>query len=262
MSQTRLFLDAGNSSLHWAVRDDDREEGWTADGRVAMRSPEEAVQRVARALEDKGIGSDPAAEVVVVTSRPDVETWERVASERLGRSLALLGRDFCAEIRTEYYNPEQLGQDRVANILAARWGELYPCLILDAGTCMTADVLDLDGVHVGGAIAAGGPALWAGVLDRAPHLEAALAGWPDPASLGAWGRSTEENLALGWEAGLVGVALGLVARYAEMTDCEGKVILTGGDAERLAAGMGEMVIVRPLLTLEGLRLAWESCCSA
>ena len=253
----RLYLNAGNSSLHWALWEDDREASWGAQGRVAMRSPEEALQRVARALAEQEADAALAAEVVVVTSRPDLEAWEQVAVSLLGRPLALLGRDFCAQIRTEYYNPGQLGQDRAANILAARAQELHPCLILDAGTCLTADVLDLDGGHVGGAIAAGGPALWAGVLDRAPHLAAAAAAWPDPASLGAWGCSTEENLAIGWEAGLVGIALGLVARYREMTDGGGGVILTGGDAERLARGLDEMVVVRPLLTMDGLRLARE-----
>jgi type III pantothenate kinase len=36
------------------------------------------------------------------------------------------------------------------------------------------------------------------------------------------------------------------------------VIATGGYAELIAARMPEITAVRPLLTLEGLRLAWES----
>jgi len=72
-----------------------------------------------------------------------------------------------------------------------------------------------------------------------------------------WGRSTEENLALGWELSLLGIAQALIGRYREMTDTGGQIILTGGDAEFLAAHLVDPVLVRPRLTLEGLRQACE-----
>ena len=255
MSQ-RLYLNLGNTSVQWGVWD--AQEGWVADGRVALRSLRSSLQEIGDTLAERDLIRRIEVTVPVVGSRADAAEWGNAVLDSLGRQIAVMGLDFPVEIETLYHDPAQLGQDRLANLVAARAEELYPCLVLDAGTCLTADVLDGDGVHGGGAIAAGGPALWAGVLYRAPHLAAALSNWPDTEALVGWGRTTGENLALGWELGLRGITAGLVARYREMTDCGGDVILTGGDAGRIAGGMDGSVVMRPLLTLEGLRLAWEA----
>jgi type III pantothenate kinase len=255
MSNLRLCLNLGNTSIQWGVWE--AESGWVAEGRVAAGAPERTWPELAGLLREAGLREGLAAEAPVVASRSDADLWLGSGALFLERSLPLLGCDFRAEIPTQYHDPTELGQDRVANIVAARAEDLYPCLILDAGTCLTADVLDMDGLHLGGAIAAGGPALLAGVLGRAPHLATAAEKAPDMTDSPEWGRSTEENLALGWEIGLVGIAEALAVRYWEMTDSGGDVILTGGDAEFLVERLMEPALVRPLLTLEGLRLAYE-----
>jgi type III pantothenate kinase len=218
----------------------------------------EAYKKLGEALEQQGWAAELDGTVPVVTSRPDLELWRAAAPAALGRSLLVMGQDIRAEIKTLYHDPEQLGQDRVANVLAVRAGNLYPCLILDAGTCLTADVLDGEGVHLGGAIAAGGPALLRGVLGLAPHLAGFAEQVGELEVPGDWGQTTEENLELGWEMGLWGIADALVERYWHVTDEGGDVILTGGDARCVEALMAAPGVVMPLLTLEGLRLAWEA----
>lgn len=224
-----------------------------AEGRLAAGEPEPTWEALGLVLSES-----LAAQVPVVSSRADADRWIAVGRPVLARKVLVMGRDFWGAIATAYHRPEQLGQDRVANVIAARAEDLYPCLILDAGTCLTADVLDAEGRHQGGAIAAGGAALLAGVSSRAPHLDAAAERARVMRGLPEWGRSTEENLALGWELGLLGITAALIERYRRVTDAGGGIILTGGDAEFLAEHLGEPVLVRPRLTLEGLRLAYEA----
>ena len=59
-------------------------------------------------------------------------------------------------IKINYKTPKTIGNDRVANIVAA--STLYPnknVLIVDAGTCITFDFIDFNNTHIGGRISPG-----------------------------------------------------------------------------------------------------------
>ncbi len=196
--------------------------------------------------------------VAACFSRPDREPWLVTVEARLGLRPLVLGQDFAAPIQTCYRDPRQLGADRAANVLAAVAAGEHPCLILDAGTCLTADLVGADGVHLGGAIAPGLPAARAGILAGAPHLAPHLPpaqGISAPAGAGV---DTAENLALGLESALVGTAQALVDHLQQMTESPAEVILTGGDARLLEDRLRGPAQLRLELTLEGLRLAYEA----
>ena len=59
-------------------------------------------------------------------------------------------------IKNKYKSPATLGLDRLAGILGAK--SLFPdrnCLVIDAGTCITYDAIDKDGIYEGGSISPG-----------------------------------------------------------------------------------------------------------
>ena len=59
-------------------------------------------------------------------------------------------------IENKYKSPATLGLDRLAGIIGAR--SLFPdtnCLVIDAGTCITYDAINKDGVYEGGSISPG-----------------------------------------------------------------------------------------------------------
>jgi type III pantothenate kinase len=59
-------------------------------------------------------------------------------------------------IKIKYQTPETLGPDRIAAVLGAR--HLFPgkdVLVMDAGTCITCELLTADGVYQGGCISPG-----------------------------------------------------------------------------------------------------------
>ena len=68
----------------------------------------------------------------------------------------ILNADTELPIHNAYQSPATLGSDRIAGACAA--AELFPqknCLIIDAGTCVTYDIVSKEGVYFGGAISLG-----------------------------------------------------------------------------------------------------------
>jgi type III pantothenate kinase len=61
-----------------------------------------------------------------------------------------------AGVINNYKSPESLGLDRLAGVIGAK--SLFPninCLVIDAGTCITYDAVDSEGVYEGGSISPG-----------------------------------------------------------------------------------------------------------
>jgi type III pantothenate kinase len=156
-------------------------------------------------------------------------------------------------IRHVYRTPETLGKDRLAAVVGACY--LYPaedCLVVDAGTCITFDILTADGVFRGGNIAPG-----VRMRLRAMHDYTARLPLVEPVrSTRLWGEQTTQALENG---GALGAALeleGLQARLAEHFP-RLRTVLTGGDAALLANLLKTKIFVHENLVLQGLNQILE-----
>ncbi|GJM22316.1 MAG: type III pantothenate kinase [Planctomycetota bacterium] len=142
------------------------------------------------------------------------------------------------------------GQDRLALALAVGAG---PAIAVDAGTALTLDVLDAEGVYRGGFIAPGPSASLFG-LSQATHALPALGGTPSRLELGvdttgalsagAWG------LAVGGVDRLLEEALASLGAQAQRA----RVLVTGGWGAAWAAASRhtQRLEVDPLLVHRGL----------
>ncbi|MEL7252015.1 MAG: type III pantothenate kinase [Bacteroidota bacterium] len=147
-----------------------------------------------------------------------------------------------------YETPATLGKDRLAAAAGAQYW--YPgkhCLIVDAGTCITLDLLRSDAVYLGGNIAPG-----VRMRLRAMHEQTARLPLVEPKGTPKiWGTTTETALQNG--AGL-GAALEIEALATRLqqrwTDLQ--VVLTGGDAAFLANSLECKIFVHSNLVLWGL----------
>lgn len=67
-----------------------------------------------------------------------------------------LSADTPVPIRNDYGSPSTLGKDRLAAVIGAYMAKPHEGhLVIDAGTCMTLDYIDKDGIFVGGNISPG-----------------------------------------------------------------------------------------------------------
>ena len=197
-----------------------------------------------------------------------------LAAARLGCKVALvqdryvLGGNNSSEVRVGLggqinvdpypslgYLLNEIGPDRIADAVAARAVYGSPCIVIALGTTTNIEVIDARGTFVGGVIAPGlalGARSLSAAAARLPQVEPSA---PTPVI----GRNTREAMRSG-------VVLGEVARIDGMLDMvlaemratkaagEGSVpiVITGDDAEALAALVGHSLTVDDALTLRGL----------
>lgn len=151
-------------------------------------------------------------------------------------------------LRNAYTSTNSLGADRLANAVAAvSYLPGRTVLVIDAGTCITYDLVDADGRYLGGAISPG-------LRMRAQAMNAYSARLPlvEPAAYApVLGTDTASCLAAGVYHGVLGEVRGFIKAYGCGTPGTA-VILTGGDALNIAAGSESGIFALPLLTLEGL----------
>lgn len=147
-----------------------------------------------------------------------------------------------------HYQSATLGSDRIALVAGAM--SVFPdthCLVIDAGTCVTYDLITSSHAYLGGAISPG-----LHMRLKAMHSftgKLPLPGWEAPRSY--MGNTTHDCLLAGAYYGLVGEIEYMVARYA--SEYEGlQVILSGGDASELAMNIKTSIFVHEHLLLYGL----------
>ncbi|MGH8747026.1 MAG: type III pantothenate kinase [Burkholderiales bacterium] len=145
-----LAIDAGNSRVKWGWHDGHQ---WAHLATVSLIefaaashdiNPFAATHGEPERIVISNVAGDGAHELLVNwTSIFDAEPlWLRGEAERCG-------------VRNGYEEPERLGSDRWAALVAARATHEGSCLVVNAGTATTADMLSAQGEFLGGIILPG-----------------------------------------------------------------------------------------------------------
>lgn len=152
----------------------------------------------------------------------------------------------------DYPRPRSIGADRLAN--AAAVAELYgfPAVVVDFGTAVTFDVISERRAYVGGVIAPGLEAMTNFLYQRTALLPRISLKEPRRAV----GKSTIEAMLSGAVFGYRGLVREILARIKAEQFPHKKVyvVATGGYARLIGGRLPEIGIIRPHLTLEGLRI--------
>ncbi len=150
-------------------------------------------------------------------------------------------------IAIDHDTPGTLGIDRIANaVAAARLFPDRPVLVIDAGTCITYDLVE-NSTFIGGAISPGRAMRSSAMHHYSARLPLIDPG-DDPLPIG---RSTTGALASGIHFGMLHELQGMIGMYGHQRP-EMAVILTGGDALRSARALKSGIFAHPYLTLDGL----------
>ena len=149
---------------------------------------------------------------------------------------------------SNYATPETLGEDRLALVAAAT--KHYPhcnCLIIDAGTCITYDLITAEENYLGGAISPGLSMRFKSLS----HFTSKLPEVKEAVVPPLWGNTTETSIQAGVIQGIIHELDGQInaykARFPSLT-----VILTGGDAHYLSKSVKNTIFAQPNFLAEGL----------
>jgi len=247
MTARVLLFDVGNTRVKWDVADDG----------ALVRSGEVRLDK----LHEQGFAIlatrlPRSVEGVMVSNVAGPDVAKRLSA--FVRIHCDVDARFCRPERAAhgvtngYRRPRQLGVDRWAAMIGARAESKSALCIVDAGSAITIDALDRDGLHLGGQIIPG-------LRLMGKSLRRDTSGMRDlrirTGNPGSGMALFADGTADGVRAGALNAVCGAIERAARILRSEGlrpRIVLTGGGALPILQGLNAKVIHRPHLVLQGL----------
>lgn len=208
-----------------------------------------------------GLLENAPADSTAVLASVNAPAANAIETALLARDIRVLrfGRELEIPIITALTDDSTVGQDRLLDAMGAFARSKQACVVIDAGTAVTVDFVDGEGVFQGGAIAPG----LSMMLDALHEKTAALpsvrlspellpAKGPDDPVAPPFGKHTSQAMVLGALAAVRGMVHHLIDAYAEYYEAYPRVIATGGDAPMLFENDPLVELVVPDLALVGM----------
>ena len=207
-------------------------------------------------FESAGLAFSDVDRAVLASVVPQLTgAWCRAVADGAGVEALVCSAESAGELfEASYPRPQEIGADRVADAVGARARYGEPVVVVDFGTATNIEVIDAEGLFVGGIIAPGLQTSAQTLFARGAQLPAiSLTAPEDPI-----GVSTVTAMQSGIVLGEVDRVDGLVRRIFGQLGYEAPVVATGGLAPLLAPHSQTITQVDGELTLEGLRLIAEA----
>lgn len=180
---------------------------------------------------------------------PDLtQTWNQALRSISRHRPLVVGPGIKTGIQMNYNDPSELGSDRIADIVAAKGLYGYPLIIVDCGITINYQVLDNEGVYVGGLIVPGlslSARALAQAAARLPLVELSV-------PVGVLGKNTQESLQSGIIRGEAARANGLIEMIWQELGYGTTIVLAGEDASLIVPFINHEVHIDNDLTLTGL----------
>jgi type III pantothenate kinase len=230
---TILLIDAGNSSLKWALcRNGSLEMGdpvvyrWSS----LVGQLTEAWQFFAK--------ENISLTRIILSNVAGQQVFDALSQWRDNASVVKEAGEVSIEVVVAqtsaygvinaYKQPEALGADRWAALVAARHYVKGNACIVSCGTALTVDILTADGVHVGGIIAPGWEMMESSLVANAKGITSGDSEVPE-----LLGQTTQQAVQAGISAASVGAVKYIVQRYQENMGIALTCVVTGGAAPLL-----------------------------
>ncbi len=143
-----LCIDCGNTRLKWGLYDGRQ---WLEQGALTLAE----IDRLPRAFASL---PPPTRAIACNVASDAVRAAVDAAVAEIAPGLPLVWAGSRAQqcgVKNTYEDPAQLGADRWAALIGARHVHAGACLVVNAGTATTIDVLDAEGIFRGGLILPG-----------------------------------------------------------------------------------------------------------
>jgi type III pantothenate kinase len=248
-----LSIDIGNSNIVIGVYDPARTEATPlASWRLATdrQRTEDEYRLVLRQLLDEAriniTDLDDAALCSVVA--PLTEVWVRLLTALLGKAPLVVRYGLTLGIDVAVNRPEVIGTDRLVDAVAAYHRVDGAVIVVDFGTATTFNVINSQGIFLGGAIAPGLGTVTRALIERASALPAVELTAPAQAI----GRDTIPAIQSGLVYGYVGLVEGLLRRLCAELEEPATVLATGGLGGVIAPLTDAIHAYDPWLTLAGI----------
>lgn len=243
-----LLVDIGNSRIKW---------GLSENGKLDAGRPFAVDESMLRNELDRRWGDLPIPSAVVASNvagpviRELMEGWVR---RRWGvRIRFVVPESHAFGVINGYEEPTALGVDRWVCLVAVRQSYPLPACVADCGTAITIDTLDVTGRHLGGLIAPGLTLMTQALAQRAQSLRPV-----DGSYQGMLASNTGAAMLSGARHAGVGLIERTLREVEKILGSSPCLLLTGGDADTVAAELSVPLTLVPDLVLQGLLTITEN----
>ncbi len=238
-----LELDAGNTRLKWRVL----RSGQVADAGFLLN--DDPWRMHLPPLIDR-LGMVHQARVSLVSGSRRQTLLRSIISDEFGIPMVFAQScKSCHGLTIAYEDSSRLGVDRWLAMLAAH--HHYPGrvkVIVDCGTALTLDIVDAEGMHLGGFIVPG-----LGMMRQSLQMNTADLMLVDEATKnGEPGKNTQECIGRGVLVMAASLINTQVQRYNDPL-----VVLAGGDAEQIKTCVHVNCVLHTDIVMDGLALAFD-----
>jgi type III pantothenate kinase len=232
-----LLLDLGNSRLKWACTEDNQlHHGQTLSHSEIAPTTLRALWQDLRPekIAISCVGKTELLNVITAIAR---ELWRDISIHFATTQTHAFG------VTNGYLQPEKLGVDRWLALIAVRQKTNDSVCVVDCGTAITVDVLDVNGKHQGGLICAGLTLMKTALAFNTADLP--LTNSPHNVGLSIETKAAIYN-------GTLFAACGLIERVMQDLPGNTALFLTGGDAPIIAEHTRKPLTLETDLVLQGL----------
>ncbi len=235
-----VVIDIGNTNIHAGLYAGER-----LQRKIVYPTARVTKEKALRKIVQSGLPDAVAVSSVVPRVTRQII---RFFKEQFGLKPFVVSSRVATPLRFDYYKPETVGADRIANVVGGLARYKKNLIIIDFGTAITFDIVLRDGHYLGGMICPGMKTMAEALTRRTALLK--MVSVTRPRHL--VGKSTEECIQSGIFTGTVVMVQGLIQKIAKVYRKRFLCITTGGAGRLVAKHVHGIHAYDPHLTLFGV----------
>ena len=251
-----IAVDIGNTNIDIGLFLEDKEDfvksipgGSKTKLTNCMKSAWQKIPVIESSKEEKRNG------VIVVSSvKPAwTEIIREIAQTDLDEEIHIIGKDIPLPMQLWVDEPDKIGTDRVVSAAAAYEVAEDAVIIADFGTAVTIDLVDQNGIFLGGVILPGFEISAKALRDYTAQLPNIKITKPKA----PYGKNTADAINCGLYYSIVGALEEIIRRYSEEFGKWPQTVITGSAAKIIASDCEFIDNYVPNLVINGIVLAYK-----
>ena len=193
--------------------------------------------------------------VIVVSSVKPAWTKliQQIVKDNLGEKVLIIGKDIPLPMTLWVDEPDKVGTDRVVSAAAAYAVVEDAVVVADFGTAVTINLVDKNGIFLGGVICPGFEISAKALKENTAQLPKAKVTRPKA----PYGKNTTEAINCGLYYSAIGTLEEVIRRYAEKIDKWPQTVITGSGAQTIKDDCNFIDSFVPNLVVKGIVLAYK-----
>lgn len=251
-----IAVDIGNTNIDIGLFLEDEEQfvkSIPGESRAkltnCLKSAWQKIPIVGSSKEDKRNG------VIVVSSVKPAWTKiiREIAEANFDEEIYIIGKDIPLPMQLRVDEPDKIGTDRVVSAAAAYAIAEDAVVIADFGTAVTIDMVDQNGIFLGGVICPGFEISAKALKQNTAQLPNIKVSKPET----PYGKNTADAINCGLYYSVVGALQEVIRRYAENIGKWPQTVITGAAAKTIKDDCGFIDSFVPNMVVKGIVLAYK-----